>query len=340
MALIAYWVAHATSSWPGNHAANDTGAAQIKAGNLSTGSAASYSGTESGFATSGTIQIDEATAITGLSAGVSYTTAWTVWDDVANTYATPVVGTVTTDAGTTYNVSQAEAAVASDSGAAALVRVGVLTEAASATDTGSAIGVFGRTLTEPATASDLSTTGGVAAATLTEAASVTEAQSAQGAFGRTLTEPVSVSDLVVAVAALQAALTEAASAAEQQATGPVVTGTLTEAVSAAEVLATTANLLAAVLEAATAGDAYTTAQQLVALVSEPATAVDTVSAGGAPVAHDVSVTEMVAALDAIVGALAGAAAPWVLLAARTRSANHGGGARPEQLSTATRSNLQ
>ncbi len=96
MALIAYWIAHATSGW----VSTPTGA-QIRAGNQSNNSAASYSGTESGFATSGTIQIDEAAAITGLSAGTSYTTAWTVWDDVLDIYATPVVGTVTTDAGTT-----------------------------------------------------------------------------------------------------------------------------------------------------------------------------------------------------------------------------------------------
>jgi hypothetical protein len=91
MALIAYWVAHAAGSWPGT----PTGA-QVKAGQLSTGSAASYSGSESGVATSGTIQIDEATAITGLAAGTAYTTAWVVYDDVALTYSNVTTGDVTT----------------------------------------------------------------------------------------------------------------------------------------------------------------------------------------------------------------------------------------------------
>ena len=91
MALIAYWIAHPTSGWTGT----PTGA-QIAAGNQSDNSAATFSGTESGFATTGTIQIDETTAITTASAGTSYTQAWTVYDDVATTYSTPTVGVLRT----------------------------------------------------------------------------------------------------------------------------------------------------------------------------------------------------------------------------------------------------
>ena len=91
MALIAYWIAHATSGWTGT----PTGA-QIKDGKQSDNSAATFSGTESGFATAGTIQIDETTAITTASAGVEYTQAWTVYDDVATTYSTPTVGALRT----------------------------------------------------------------------------------------------------------------------------------------------------------------------------------------------------------------------------------------------------
>jgi hypothetical protein len=135
MALIAYWIAHATSGW----VATPTGA-QIKLGNQSDNSAASYSGTESGFATSGTIQIDEATAITGLSAGVSYTTAWTVWDDVANTYATPVVGTVTTEARASTGALTAGSATVSGTAAHSTLHAatGALS-AGSATVAGSAV---------------------------------------------------------------------------------------------------------------------------------------------------------------------------------------------------------
>jgi hypothetical protein len=96
----AYWIAHAAASWPGV----PTGA-QIKAGNLSNSSPASYSGSEPVTDSStGTRTIDEVTAITGLSASTAYTLAWVVWDSVADTYSNVVVGDVTTDAaGTTVN---------------------------------------------------------------------------------------------------------------------------------------------------------------------------------------------------------------------------------------------
>jgi hypothetical protein len=90
----AYWIAHAAASWPGV----PTGA-QIKAGNLSNSSPASYSGSEPVTDSStGTRTIDEATAITGLTASTAYTLAWVVWDSVADTYSNVVVGDVTTDA--------------------------------------------------------------------------------------------------------------------------------------------------------------------------------------------------------------------------------------------------
>lgn len=92
MALIAYWIAHPTTGW----LVTPTGA-QIKDGFLSDGTtSAAFSGFESGFATTGTIQIDETTAITTASAGVEYTQAWTVYDDVATTYSTPTVGALRT----------------------------------------------------------------------------------------------------------------------------------------------------------------------------------------------------------------------------------------------------
>ena len=96
----AYWIAHVAASWPGV----PTGA-QIKAGNLSNSSPASYSGSEPVTDSStGTRTIDEVTAITGLSANTAYTLAWVVWDSVADTYSNAVVGDVTTDAaGTTVN---------------------------------------------------------------------------------------------------------------------------------------------------------------------------------------------------------------------------------------------
>lgn len=90
MAQIAYWIAHPDSTWPGT----PTGA-QIAAGNLSSGSPASYSGSESAPG-SGSGTITEATAVTGLTASTAYRIAWVVYDDVALTYSNVVVGTEST----------------------------------------------------------------------------------------------------------------------------------------------------------------------------------------------------------------------------------------------------
>jgi hypothetical protein len=87
----AFWVVHPTSGW----LSTPTGL-QIRLGQLSNSSPAAHAGSEVATDTSpGSRQIDEATAITGLSAGVSYTLAWTVYDAQADQYATPAVGTVT-----------------------------------------------------------------------------------------------------------------------------------------------------------------------------------------------------------------------------------------------------
>ena len=105
----AYWIAHAAASWPGV----PTGA-QIKAGNLSNSSPASYSGSEPVTNSStGTRTIDEVTSITGLSASTAYTLAWVVWDSVADTYSNVVVGDVMTDAaGTTVSATLGTAVAA------------------------------------------------------------------------------------------------------------------------------------------------------------------------------------------------------------------------------------
>jgi hypothetical protein len=92
MARTAYWIANPTSGW----LSTPTGA-QIKAGKLSNGTTdAAFAGSEAFAAESGTGQITEATAISGASAGTQYTIAWTIWDDVADNYATPAVGTIRT----------------------------------------------------------------------------------------------------------------------------------------------------------------------------------------------------------------------------------------------------
>jgi hypothetical protein len=127
MARFAYWIAHPTTGW----LSTPTGA-QIKAGKLSNGTTdAAFAGSEAFTETAGTGQITEATAISGASAGTEYTIAWTIWNDEADDYATPAVGTIRTvyalscDAGS-YSLSGQAAtlavsrAIAADAGSYAL----------------------------------------------------------------------------------------------------------------------------------------------------------------------------------------------------------------------------
>jgi hypothetical protein len=142
----AYWIAHAAASWPGV----PTGA-QIKAGNLSNSSPASYSGSEPVTNSStGTRTIDEITAITGLSANTAYTLAWVVWDSVADTYSNVVVGDVTTDvAGVTgtlavTNANDTSAASGTTTVVGTLARTNA-NDAVSASGTTTVVGTLART---------------------------------------------------------------------------------------------------------------------------------------------------------------------------------------------------
>jgi hypothetical protein len=142
----AYWIAHAAASWPGV----PTGA-QIKAGNLSNSSPASYSGSEPVTDSStGTRTIDEVTAITGLSANTAYTLAWVVWDSVADTYSNVVVGDVTTDvAGVTgtlavTNANDTSAASGTTTVVGTLARTNA-NDAVSASGTTTVVGTLART---------------------------------------------------------------------------------------------------------------------------------------------------------------------------------------------------
>jgi hypothetical protein len=142
----AYWIAHAAASWPGV----PTGA-QIKAGNLSNSSPASYSGSEPVTNSStGTRTIDEVTAITGLSANTAYTLAWVVWDSVADTYSNVVVGDVTTDvAGVTgtlavTNANDTSAASGTTTVVGTLARTNA-NDAVSASGTTTVVGTLART---------------------------------------------------------------------------------------------------------------------------------------------------------------------------------------------------
>jgi hypothetical protein len=142
----AYWIAHAAASWPGV----PTGA-QIKAGNLSNSSPASYSGSEPvADSSTGTRTIDEVTSITGLSASTAYTLAWVVWDSVADTYSNVVVGDVTTDAaGVTgtlavTNANDTSAASGTTTVVGTLARTNA-NDAVSASGTTTVVGTLART---------------------------------------------------------------------------------------------------------------------------------------------------------------------------------------------------
>ena len=112
MARTAYWIAHATSGWTGT----PTGA-QIAAGDQSDNSNAAFSGYEAFTETVGTGTITEATATSGATAGVEYTVAWVIYDDVAANYSNVTTGTFTTDPFTSTGALSAQAATAAGTAA-------------------------------------------------------------------------------------------------------------------------------------------------------------------------------------------------------------------------------
>ena len=91
MARTAYWIAHATSGGTGT----PTGA-QIALGDQSDNSNAAFSGYEAFTETAGTGTITEATATSGATAGIEYTVAWVIYDDVAANYSNVTTGTFRT----------------------------------------------------------------------------------------------------------------------------------------------------------------------------------------------------------------------------------------------------
>lgn len=213
-----------------------------------------------------------------------------------------------------------------------------LAESTAAADALGAVGSVVAFVAEAAAASELASTVGTVAAAVSESAAAAETLAAVEAVAAALTEPATVADLVAATMVAQAAVAEALAAADVVSAGPQVSGAMAEAATAADALTVTASLVAQVAEAASAADAAATAQQLLALITEASTVADQVS-GAAPAAYSVTLAEVAAALDVITAALTGTTV-WPLLAARGVSAHGHGSARPEQLSTATRSNTQ
>lgn len=213
-----------------------------------------------------------------------------------------------------------------------------LAESTAAADALGAVGSVVAFVAEAAAASELASTVGTVAAAVSESAAAAETLAAVAAVAAALTDPATVADLVAATMVAQAAVAEALAAADVVSAGPQVSGAMAEAATAADALTVTASLVAQVAEAASAADAAATAQQLLALITEASTVADQVS-GAAPAAYSVTLAEVAAALDVITAALTGTTV-WPLLAARGVSAHGHGSARPEQLSTATRSNTQ
>lgn len=79
MARTAYWVIDLASYAPPSNA-------QIAAGQRTGSVAAAWAGSEAFAATSGSGTVTEATAASGLSAGVEYRLSWTILDDAAGDY--------------------------------------------------------------------------------------------------------------------------------------------------------------------------------------------------------------------------------------------------------------
>lgn len=222
--------------------------------------------------------------------------------------------------GSTYDVSLAEAAAASDLISAAMLQVAALAEAATATDAYAAQAAFVRALAEAAAAGDVQAAALLALAALTEPATAAEALTAGLALGASALEAAAAADsqvaaLLAAAAAAEAAaaadaaaagllagaaVTEAAAAGDAQSTGPVLTGAVSESVTLADALAAVAALLASMVEAAAAAESAGTQMTRTGAVSEAAAAVEAQTTGPQVSA---SLAETVAAAEALATAM-------------------------------------
>lgn len=220
-----------------------------------------------------------------------------------------------------WSTSITESVSAADSTAATYAAVAALTEAASASDSATATAVLLAAVTEAASALEA-----VVAAAIwnrTQADSVTSADSvtASLAGATSVIEAASAGDLLTAAAVLVASLTEAAAPAELLSTGSIYTATQADAAAAADALSAAAALVAAVSESAALADNASGVAQLVALITEQAVLADAL-VGTYPVTRNVSVAELVAALDLLSSSFAAIAsgASWRFSVAATRRA--------------------
>lgn len=202
------------------------------------------------------------------------------------------------------NATLVDGVSAVDSSAAEIVAFAGLSESAAAIDTVAAsaarttetseeaLGVDGLGSTSAGNASALDS---VMAADLQSAFAILAAQVAEG---------VSVADLQLAAMIASAAATEAAAASDTASTATLYAGGVTEGAAVSDALTAAATMVAQVIEAGGVVEQLAAAQQLVALLTDAAAGSDLDSAVTFAT-FDVSLAELVAALDVLSSAIGG-----------------------------------
>lgn len=228
---------------------------------------------------------------------------------------------VSVGGGSSWSASITESASASDAATATLDAVAALTEAAGASDSATAAAVLLAAVSEAASALEAVVAAAIWNRTQADAVTSADSSTASLAGATSVIEAASASDLLTAAAVLVASLTEAAAPAELLSTGSIYTATQADAAAAADALSAAAALVAAVSESAALADNASGVAQLVALITEQAVLADAL-VGTYPVTRNVSVAELVAALDLLSSSFAAIAsgASWRFSVAATRRA--------------------
>lgn len=206
---------------------------------------------------------------------------------------TPVRNGALTDAGGGADLYSATAA-----------RNAALLDAAAGADLYSASAARNATAIDQAAGTDIISAGSALAATLLDAAQGDDIRSAVSTLLASLTDGATVDDVRTASMVANATAIDAAAGADLLNAGNTANRSLVDGAAGAEALQAAAVMVASLVDAASLADQFNAAQQLVVLLTDAAAGSD-LRSGSVPVTYNVSLVDLVAALDVLSGAVGG-----------------------------------
>lgn len=280
-----YYVIGPTSGW------TDPTPAEVKAGTLAGGAAATASGSESGPLTSQTVTFIQ--AATGLTSATNYNIALVQYNDT--TYSNVAVGSfATTGGGTNYPVSLTESSAIAETQTAATTYPVSRTETAAITETQTAATTYSVSRTETAATSTTETAATTYPVSVSESAAIAETQDGILVFPVSVSESAAISETQSVATTYAPSLTESAAVAATEAATTDYTVSRTESAATATTETGVVSTSTTVDETATITDTQTGAVTYAVSVSESAAITDAQIVGSAFV---VSISESLAIAD-------------------------------------------